>query len=867
MKRVKKLCAAAVWLVMILVLAFIPSVSARAENVQYKEYHYKSKYNSSVQCVGFAYYVMYKVTGYDAYDETCEQNKNKTGVWTKISGSNVTSLQVGDIVRSNAGHTAIVLTANSNGTYTFVQCWGGSKSKNKIKRGNGFNGSNGPDSIDKIRSKNEGIKHIYHYSQTLTTAQIEAVLDQYGYTDGSYWTTCGDPYSSEKYSSTIPAGSYGPADDGSSNTGESGSGQGTTHVHDWYWASTSFDLNYHWKECRNPDCPITDNTQKEGYGKHDWGEGVIEKYPDEYNEGKEVYHCSICGVTRYVTLPATGGDDTTDESTVWFIPKLTSAEIEREFHPVGPGNDHTLVTLSYETYHSENNTSDIYCRYLVKPASEGTASEDEIKENGTLVKLGNSGTQSEQQGVSSGQRAVDGYIGKNEGKVDISSYAKDQAFNFCFVLIDGDSTSKAYSIYIPSVLKLSYEAVSDTTGIISAEKDPNIVYDQIDDVHSNNLYYLREGNFGEVLEGSLSNSFTIDTDGEESKSYSITHGFATEKMCIDPYMHADHVLGEGTDILPIRTWYLLGYDRVITINGSGESSDTDDSETVPVGKAVTKVETADLKLPGSLKDKYTDVEDLRNVMKNAVIAASGFPKDNTVEYDVTVQISEDKGATWQEASEVDSVTVTLPYPDGTSKDTHDFAVAHMMTSGSDAGEIETPSVTETDEGLQVTLHGLSPVAVSWQETQSSSDEDEDDSSPHTHNMVWDIVQEATEEADGEIQYRCTECGYVEYTQPLSSFAVYNYNIAKQITNAAADGTVTVDARKRGWISYAPSVLIALRDRPDVTLVTDYRYKGKDYEMTIPAGADLSPLGDLSERNSDECFGYLYLGQFFPTEEK
>ena len=105
------------------------------------------------------------------------------------------------------------------------------------------------------------------------------------------------------------------------------------------------------------------------------------------------------------------------------------------------------------------------------------------------------------------------------------------------------------------------------------------------------------------------------------------------------------------------------------------------------------------------------------------------------------------------------------------------------------------------------------------------------STPHTHHMEWEVVTEPTEDADGVIAYRCSECGYTEYQQPLASFGVYNYNLARQIRNAAANGTITVNAAKRGWISYAPEVFRALKDRPDVTLVTDYRYKGVLYEMT------------------------------------
>ena len=50
---------------------------------------------------------------------------------------------------------------------------------------------------------------------------------------------------------------------------------------DHIWSKDwSYDENGHWHECGNKDCPVTDNSEKDGYGKHTY---------DENNE------CSICG--------------------------------------------------------------------------------------------------------------------------------------------------------------------------------------------------------------------------------------------------------------------------------------------------------------------------------------------------------------------------------------------------------------------------------------------------------------------------------------------------------------------------------------------------------------------------------------------
>ena len=108
---------------------------------------------------------------------------------------------------------------------------------------------------------------------------------------------------------------------------------------------------------------------------------------------------------------------------------------------------------------------------------------------------------------------------------------------------------------------------------------------------------------------------------------------------------------------------------------------------------------------------------------------NGLPvtKDHTKFYDVELLVSFDGGRTWTKATEENfpdgGLPVILAYPEGTNAKEYDFAVSHVFTLtsqrlGTVAGEIETPVVTKTEKGLNVTLRGLSPVAVSWAEKGS-----------------------------------------------------------------------------------------------------------------------------------------------------
>jgi hypothetical protein len=97
-------------------------------------------------------------------------------------------------------------------------------------------------------------------------------------------------------------------------------------------------------------------------------------------------------------------------------------------------------------------------------------------------------------------------------------------------------------------------------------------------------------------------------------------------------------------------------------------------------------------------------------------------EEQTAVYDVTLMYSEDGGKTFVEATKENwpasgRLTVTLPYPEGTGKDTHTFVVAHMFTQTTDkhkAGDIEYPAVTNTDNGIRFEVTGLSPIAVAWE---------------------------------------------------------------------------------------------------------------------------------------------------------
>lgn len=130
---------------------------------------------------------------------------------------------------------------------------------------------------------------------------------------------------------------------------------------------------------------------------------------------------------------------------------------------------------------------------------------------------------------------------------------------------------------------------------------------------------------------------------------------------------------------------------------------------------------------------------------------SDISDDNIAVYDVTLRsldkasdVESDEGE-WVEVSDErfpeEGVTVTLPYPKGTSGRMQDFVVCHMFAENmylSSPGEVEYPEVTETAEGIQFKVYGLSPIAVGWTDTQKVQQ-------PQT------IDNDSTEDADSQKQ--------------------------------------------------------------------------------------------------------------------
>lgn len=132
-----------------------------------------------------------------------------------------------------------------------------------------------------------------------------------------------------------------------------------------------------------------------------------------------------------------------------------------------------------------------------------------------------------------------------------------------------------------------------------------------------------------------------------------------------------------------------------------------------------EVETGLSTVPEILKGdtRFDTVQKIADALRVKVSEILSDVKEQITVLDITLQCRDGSGE-WRVVDPdhfpADGVTTILPYPAGTGAVGYIFTVQHLISSGEQAGMMETLSYTLTADGLQCRFSSLSPVAIGYQ---------------------------------------------------------------------------------------------------------------------------------------------------------
>jgi hypothetical protein len=131
-------------------------------------------------------------------------------------------------------------------------------------------------------------------------------------------------------------------------------------------------------------------------------------------------------------------------------------------------------------------------------------------------------------------------------------------------------------------------------------------------------------------------------------------------------------------------------------------------------------------IPEGAYNNYESVEDIKIDMNEYAVASNDQfnpEKVKTELLDVELKFKNEAGD-WEVAHgenfPEDGVSILLPYPENTNKDDFIFVVTHLITSGEHAGSLEILNVSAEADGLHVIVTSLSPIAITYQNMNTTN---------------------------------------------------------------------------------------------------------------------------------------------------
>ncbi len=396
-------------------------------------------------------------------------------------------------------------------------------------------------------------------------------------------------------------------------------------------------------------------------------------------------------------------------------------------------------------------------------------------------------------------------------------------------VIDGDDVQIDFTNVTATVASADAGADKAVTVTGVALKGAHSAYYEVVEVAANNV---------EITKAEQEISYANESIGKLLGSKSFTNALTETKVVGDISYTSD-----DTDVATVNAT-----TGEVTIIGAGEATITAiAAETVNYSEAeasytleVTTVisENADERIVVGFIGTYEGLEGtefvepmaIQEELSRVLTTGTGCTEENVETYDVKLQLRTDSG--WVDATEDDflaeGITVVLPYPEGATKATHDFVVTHMFTGtstklGTVAGQTERPVVTKLDSGIQVTLKGLSPVAIAWKEIASTTPSTGSSGGGFSgkYNYPVTVVEPTNGEADSDKDYAVEGATVTITTSAAAGYGVYEVIVTDE------DGKVIpVTDHNDGTYSFVMpegKVSVQVVCEPAITMVIDSVY--------------------------------------------
>ena len=132
-----------------------------------------------------------------------------------------------------------------------------------------------------------------------------------------------------------------------------------------------------------------------------------------------------------------------------------------------------------------------------------------------------------------------------------------------------------------------------------------------------------------------------------------------------------------------------------------------------------EVETGLSTVPEALKtnEQFNTPGKIETALRTRVAEVMSNVGEQIAVFDVTLQYKDESGV-WRNVDPnhfpAEGVTAVLPYPAGTGATGYTFTVQHLISSGAQAGTMETLPYELTADGLRCKFSSLSPVAIGYQ---------------------------------------------------------------------------------------------------------------------------------------------------------